>query len=117
MTISVESIFPSYTPKEMPVEELRFLLTTLAARLPIDLACIYESHEASRDLNLVVAQAFNAPSSEAQARICNLIRDEVAKRMPLEAQTVVPISAFDNLPQQTALLYPFTVTDSINGVL
>jgi signal transduction histidine kinase len=107
MITSGESIFPSYTPKAAPSEELRFLLTTLAAQVPADAAGIYEYYDPPRQLEPVALESFGSPDdpSQNQARLT----ERVGSALPAKTPQIAG--------EGDTLLYPFAVTDSITGVL
>jgi len=117
MNISVESIFPSYKPKEMPTEELRFLLKTITTQLPVEVACIYEYHEVTKQIESVVSEQFAPFSPQKQDRICTQLAERFTKSLPSTEAQIIPIDALAGDTQQSALLYPFTITDTIIGVL
>src|SRR4051812_44259890 len=111
MIISVESIFPSYTTKEMPSEELRFLLTTLAAQLSVDVAGIFEVQPVTRQIDLLAAERFGGLDEAAQKTALARLAERISAVSPTQSPTIE--AAGDG----EALFYPFTVTDSITGVL
>jgi signal transduction histidine kinase len=117
MTISVESIFPSYKPKELPTDELRFLLETLTAQVPVDLACIYEYRAVTHDTEAIVSESFGELSPKQQDQVCTAIADQVRALLPMKEPIIQPINALDDQTAQSALLYPFPITDAITGIL
>ena len=111
MIISVESIFPSYTPKELPIDELGYLLATLPPQLAVDVAGIFELHQVSRQIDLLAAERFGSLDDEAQ---------ETALRRLAERIGAVSLNGSPQITaagEGEALLYPFAVTDTITGVL
>ena len=117
MNISVESIFPAYKPKEMPTEELRFLLETITTQLPVDVACIYEYYEVSKQVESIVSERFGAISAEEMDRICEQLAERAANALPNDKAQIIAIDALKRNTPQSALVYPFTITDTISGVL
>ncbi len=117
MTINVENIFPVYKPKAMPSEQLRFLLETVITQVPVDLACIYEYSAATQTIEAVASESFGELASEEQTRACHLVSEHLLTLLPLSEPQIIPLKAAENAPLQSALFYPFPITDAISGVL
>src|SRR3954469_20211056 len=117
MNISVESIFPSYKPKEIPAQELRFLLNLITAEIPSDQAYIYEYNATSNKIKLLVSESFDELSPQEQDRVCDLVREHVITELPNIEPQIITLNAVDNASLQSALLYPFSITDTLSGVL
>ncbi len=115
MTISVENIFPSYKPKALPTQELYFLLQSITAQVPADMACIYEYQGGKVDM--IASESFDELSHAEQDRVCDLLRIRISASIPLLKPQVVPLEPADYASLQSALLYPFPITDAISGVL
>ncbi len=117
MTISIDNIFPVYRPKAMPSEQLRFLLETVTTHVPVDMACIFEYDAAADTMDMVAAESFGKLSDADQKHVCELVSDHVLGLLPLNAPQIIPLEKLDHASLQTALLYPFPITDTISGVL
>ncbi|MBI1259220.1 MAG: hypothetical protein GC204_17270 [Chloroflexi bacterium] len=120
MNISIESIFPSYKPKEMPTEELRFLLETITSQIPVDVACIYEYHDVSKQVESIVSERFGSISAAEQEKICDLLSQRVVEVLPGNVPQIIAFQALKptkSAAEQSALIYPFIITDTISGVL
>lgn len=95
----------------MPTEELRYLLATLPAQLPVDVAGIYEYHVVSRQVELLAAKHFGALDESAQDAALKLLAERISAALPSENPQIAAVDG------GAALLYPFAVTDTITGVL
>src|SRR3954462_4215979 len=96
MNISVENIFPSYKPKEIPTEELRFLLEMITAQIPTDQACIFEYNANSKKIERVVSVLFDELSTEEQERVSDLVREYIIAEVPNIEPQIIAIDALDN---------------------
>ncbi len=115
MTISVENIFPSYKPKALPTQELHFLLQAITAQVPADMACIYEYHD--HKVDLIASESFDELPHAEQERVCDLLSEHISAAIPMLKPQTLALEPADNASLQSALLYPFPITDSISGVL
>ncbi len=117
MTINVDNIFPVYKPKAMPSEQLRFLLETVITQVPVDLACIYEYNTTTQAINAVASESFGELVGEEQERACRAVSERLLTLLPLTDPQIIQLKALDHAPLQSALFYPFPITDTISGVL
>ncbi len=113
MTINIEHIFPSYKPKELPREHLRYLLESVSLQLPVTLACIYEYNTLTRKIETVASEAFGDLPPEEQERLCDLVSQQASILLPADQPKVI---ALPDSPK-AALLYPFPITDALSGVM
>ncbi len=117
MTINVENIFPVYKPKVLPSEQLRFLLETVTTQVPVDLACIYEYSAVTQTIDAVASESFGELSDEQQDHTCSAVSKVLLPQLPLNEPLIQPLKATANVPLQSVLFYPFSITDVISGVL
>ena len=117
MTINVDNIFPVYKPKALPNEQLRFLLETVITQVPVDLACIYEFNSTTQVLEPVASEAFGEITGDAQQQACRLVSEHILARLPLNEPQIVALEVPNPISLQSALFFPFPITDTISGVL
>ena len=117
MTINVDNIFPVYKPKALPSEQLRFLLETVITQVTVDLACIYEFNSVTQMLEPVASEPFIKITSEDQQRACRMISEHILARLPLNEPQIVQLEVPNPTSLQSALFFPFPITDTISGVL
>lgn len=113
MIISRETNFPSYAPNAIPTEELRYLLDTIPMQVPVDLACIYQCREKADGVDLIASQRFDGLPESAYAELSAALRDAVVDAKPFNMPTVI---AFGEA-RHSAILCPFPVSESIQGVV
>ncbi|MCC6801272.1 MAG: hypothetical protein IT319_00200 [Anaerolineae bacterium] len=105
--------FPSYTSNAIPTEELRFLLETLPAHLPVDFACIYQCRERTNGVDLIASATFGALAAETQQQTAADLKNAVVAAMPPKEPALIAIGS----DQDSALLYPFPISGSLHGVV
>lgn len=113
MIISRDSIFSSHAPKEMPTEELRFLLDTISMQVPVDLACIYETRDPQDSVTLIAVEASGTLAPQEREPLSVALGEQVAAMLPLAEPTVIALDE----SWQSALLYPFPISETIQGIL
>ena len=64
-----------------------------------------------------MSEAFGELSAQEQERICKLLGTRVVEALPATEPQVITIDALEHDALQSALLYPFPITDAITGVM
>jgi signal transduction histidine kinase len=113
MSVNIKHIFPSYKPKEMPREHLRYLLESVSLQVPVTMACIYEYNSLTRKVEVVASESFDGVTAEEQERLCDLVSQQLSTFLPADQPKIVALEGSPN----AALLYPFPITDTLSGVM
>ncbi|MEP7291229.1 MAG: hypothetical protein ABI835_05575, partial [Chloroflexota bacterium] len=115
MISSVESSFPARL-KTIPIAELRYLLETLKAQLPVDLACICEYNPASKEtdsiasLRSILTESFGTLSKAESVRLGDQLATQIMGVLPLDESRIIALEALDDAAPLTALVCPFHET-------
>ena len=120
MISSGENTFPDKL-KTIPSVELRFLLETLTAQLPADLACIYEYRTSAsgtqHSTDAIVTESFGTLTKASADRACKLMFAQVPAVLAADEPQILSFEPVEGTKIERALVYPFRITDVISGVL